>query len=274
LENSKSGENTYKVVRCEMQEYLNLSIPIDISDFLICLAGAISDRLSDDSLLGKDLKRESYWTRFHNFLQTTKVTIDGVEAATDDLTVKASFKEDPTFKQQMQEQLKGRLGSLVQDVRSFVDECRRQLEKKFPGAQLVVILDSVEQIRGTSVNETDVFSSVETLFAGHADKLKFEFVHMIYTAPPWLTIKAPGVGGLFDGVRMIPCIKVREKDGTRCDAGIAALREVVNKRGGGNWLPLFGTEPQLDRILVASGGYMRDLLRLMQQAVMQGTTLS
>ena len=46
-------ERGCKVVLCDMKDYLNLSTPVDISDFLISIAGAVGDALAaDPELLG------------------------------------------------------------------------------------------------------------------------------------------------------------------------------------------------------------------------------
>jgi hypothetical protein len=67
----------------------------------------------------------------------------------------------------------------------------------------------------------------------------------------------------FDGGELIPCIKVIDKDsGEACEAGIEALIEVVGKRG--DWQQLLGERERLVRLIAASGGYLRDLLRLLQ----------
>ena len=42
-----AGDNT-RVVLCNMEEYLNLTTPVDISDFLVSVAGAFSDELQRD----------------------------------------------------------------------------------------------------------------------------------------------------------------------------------------------------------------------------------
>src|SRR5690606_1608219 len=74
----------FKVVLCDMKDYLNLSTPVDISDFLISAAGAVSDALAEDSsLLGKDLAERGYWRRAVEFLTRTEVEINAIPRGAD-----------------------------------------------------------------------------------------------------------------------------------------------------------------------------------------------
>jgi len=255
------------VLLCDMQDYLNLSTPVDINDFLISMAGAVSEGI--DRELGKDSARESYWTRAANFLTRTQVDIPELTAkagADAGAELKLNLTQDPSFRAKLQEHLRGHLGALVKDVREFMASAVKTV-RSVVGAdtQVVILLDSLEHIRGTTANAKDVFSSVETLFSGHADKLQFPSLHVVYTAPPWLPIQAQGVAALFDGIEIVPCVKVASRDDVPFQPGLDALECIVRKRG--DWKRLLGTRERLDRISAASGGYIRDLFRLLQRCI-------
>jgi hypothetical protein len=160
--------------------------------------------------------------------------------------------------------MEGRLGMLVADVHRFFADCVQALRSVHgDDIELVVLFDSVEQIRGTSSTDAErVYASVEALFINYAESLQFEEVHVVYTVPPWLKVRSPGIAGDYDGLQMLPCVRVRNRDGSRCEAGIEALRRVVERRG--DWAAVLGTVEALDTIVLASGGYLRDLFRLLQ----------
>src|SRR5690606_31483546 len=116
------------VVLCDMREYLNLSTELDVSDFLLAAAGAFGDELAKDPVMsGQPLITEGYWTRFYNFLTRTRIDVDklGLSAGTPGLKaeIKLNLREDPTFKQRLQDSLKGHLGALIKDVHAFFGEC-------------------------------------------------------------------------------------------------------------------------------------------------------
>ncbi len=262
----------FKVVLCDMKHYLNLSTPIDISDFLISAAGALSDELAKDpDLLGEDVATRGYWRRFVDFMTRTHVNVGNLDVATkiEDASesLKVGLRQDPTFRQMLQERMKGHLGGLTDDVREFMADCVKAMRRRHgEDTSLVVLFDSIEQIRGSSINEADVFSSVETLFVGHPDKLRFQGMHVVYTVPPWLKIRSPGVSKLYDGSYLLPCVKVRQRTGGTFEAGLEVLREIVGQRG--DWRRIFESEADFDHVLLETGGYLRDLFRALQGMLM------
>jgi len=263
----------FVVVLCDMRKYLNLSTPIDISDFLLSAAGAVSDALAEDpDLLGQEVAGRGYWQRFSDFLHRIEFTIGGVQATGQDdnssSTLKVGLKQDPSFREVLQKRMKGHIGALVHDVRAFMADCVQAVQRKHGNdTNLVILFDSIEQIRGTSHNDSAVFRSVETLFANHADKLRFPDMHVVYTVPPWLKIRSPGVNQLYDGGFLLPCVKVREQDGSISQPGIVELRKLVRQRG--DWTRVFANESDLDHVLLKTGGYLRDLFRALQGILMR-----
>ena len=137
-----------------------------------------------------------------------------------------------------------------------------------------MLVDSVEHIRGTSVNAAEVYDSVETLFAAHADKLHLPNLHVVYTIPPFVKVRYPSLGALYEpgGIQVLPAVKLREDaDGKRNDIGFDVLAEIVGKRG--DWQRLLPDRETLDQIIQMSGGHFRDLLRILAEIVRRATTL-
>ncbi|MBI3450821.1 MAG: hypothetical protein HY049_18140 [Acidobacteria bacterium] len=270
------------VLLCDIEDYLNLSTNVDVSDFLVALAGAFGDAVAAQSLLKKHPAQESYWTRLVNFFTRTNISLKELEleAKTEGPvsiggTLKANLKSDPSFRQLLQKKMAGFLGALVADVRAYVEESVKTLRKEHGAdAKIVLLVDSVEHIRGTSVNASAVQSSVETLFAGHADKLQFPYLHVVYTVPPYLKVRYPNLGSLFapGGVQVLPALKIRhEHDGKPFKPGLEAMRRVVGQRG--DWKKLLGEEAVLDGLILQSGGHLRDLLRIVAEIVRRAGAL-
>ncbi|MFO7567749.1 MAG: hypothetical protein R6X02_34220 [Enhygromyxa sp.] len=262
----------FVVVLCDMKRYLNLSTPVDISDFLISAAGAVSDALAEDSsLLGKDLAERGYWRRAVEFLTRTEVEINAIPTGADisdaSTTLQIGLKDDPSFREQLQQRMRGHLGALADDVRAFMADCVKALRKKHgPDTNVVILFDSIEQIRGSSINDAQVFASVESLFVGHPDKLRFQSTHVVYTVPPWLKIRSPRVTKLYDGGYTVPCVKIRDRDGAPSQPGLGVLRRIVAQRG--DWTRLIANEADFDHVLMQTGGYLRDLFRALQGMLM------
>ena len=267
----KSG---YLVFLCDVEDYLNLSTPIDVSDFLMVVAGmfgeAVSGRLRDDDHAPLD---EGYWERFRTFWGGLRITDPKFNA----LGVRANLKSDPTFKEQLQQHMGGHLGALVEDVQTFLQGCVKRLRECYGDREVVLLLDSIEHIRGTLVNAEDVHRSVEQLFSAHPEKLHLPGLHVIYTVPPYLKIRYPNVDALYapGGLIVLPACKLyrQGKDRTPIRTNLDAMERVIVQRG--DWRRLLGDDNRaiLDRLMDNSGGHLRDLLHLLRQVLLRAKEL-
>ena len=268
----------YVVLLCDMKLYLNLSMPVDVGDFLLAVAGAVGDALSNPLLLGKKPEL-GYWDRALNFLTRTQIDLNelGLNAkipGTDlGASLKASIRQDPVFLEKLQARMRGHLSSFAAEVHSFLEECALALrEARGIDTRIVVLFDSVEQYHGGSRSAEEVFASLETLFAGHAEKLKLPYLHVVYTIPPWLQVRVPNVGERYQAKVTVPAIRLYNKDGTICRSGRTVMQGLVEKRG--NWRKLIRDEASFQKVLEASGGHIRDLFRILRELLILGRNRS
>lgn len=269
----KLTELGYHVVFIDLEDYFNLATPIDVTDFLIGLAAAFGEKLKADELLGKDATHESYWERAAAFLSRTEISPTEVSTGATGLSLKAGLKQDPTFRQQLQERLAGHLGALVAEVRSFFADCVARMRSRHgPDARIVLIADSLERIRGTLKNADEVHQSVERLFTQHSEKLHFDGIHVIYSVPHYLKVLHPNLESFYSGAsfEVLPSLKVRERqvgerEGAPCEGTLVKLRTVVEKRG--DWRRLLASQADMDRLILLSGGHLRDLFRFLQEVL-------
>ena len=259
------------VFLCDMEGYLNLSTAVDVSDFLMAVAGSFDDAIRDryEGALGSS---ESYWEGLEGFLASLRVEGVSVAAA----GFKASLKSDPAFKSRLQARMAGHLGALVADVRRFCADRIAALHTHVgaPESKIVLLLDSVEHIRGTFANADAVQSSVETLFAGHAEKLRIPEMHIVYTVPPYLKVRYPNISQLYDegALEVLPSFKLHEQDGTPVESAYRAFEQVVGNRG--DWQRLLGEDSSvLHGLIRNSGGHLRDLLRMLADVALRARTL-
>ena len=269
-------ENGYLVLRCDIEDYLNLSLPVDVSDFLMAIAGAFSDAVARSGVIADQSLPEGYWDRLARFMTrvefkglTTKLGI-GVASA----GIQVNLKNDPSFKQRLQEHMAGHLGALVTDVHDFIstsiDGIKKQRGNDY---ELVLLVDSIEHFRGTLINSEEVQSSVEKLFVSHSEKLRLPYLHVVYTAPPYLKVRYSNLGALYEpgGIHVLPALELRDRDGTRFQKGYDAMERVVQARG--DWRTLLGERSALDRLIRYSGGRMRDLFRLLAEVMRRARSL-
>jgi hypothetical protein len=273
-------ERGYRVFLADMSHYLNLSSRVDVSDFLMAVAGATGELVAEGNILATDPTKLGYWQRCIDFLTRTRIDLKelGVEAGIPGgkLNLKANLRSDPRFVRRLQDQMANHLGAFVEHIRQYFTELSNHLiaEDVAAPSKLVLLVDSVERIRGSSANAEEVQSSVETLFASHADKLRIPGYHVVYTVPPYLKVRYAGLGGEYGlgGVQVLPTLKVRVRGTDRpFPPGLDALERVVANRG--DWGRLLGRRETLDRLSVTSGGHLRDLLRLVTDLIVRAKTL-
>ncbi|MEW6157310.1 MAG: hypothetical protein AB1813_07745, partial [Verrucomicrobiota bacterium] len=267
-------------------EYVNPAEPVEISDLLMVLAGAFSDRLEE---LGISIAEESFWKRFTGYLERTTLNVAEAAASVEadspakevlgglkgGIELKLAVKETSSFRQKLRQFLQNRLGELKAEVDAFVEEGVKAIRNKLgEDTPIVFIFDNLEQLRGSISNEQEVIRSVERVFASHLDKLRLPYVHMIYTVPPWLKFLLLGAK-----VEILPTFRLWNNDEkrTRYPSGWDSMRKLVVRRLEPDGLTvLFGPEeggqPLIDELIAASGGHFRDLFRLLQEMIVRVKT--
>lgn len=266
-------EAGYLVLLFDVFDYLTPSMPLDISDFLMVMAGALSDQLEALDVIAAGANRDSYWQRLTHFLQS-RVELEQIAAGLGPVELKASLRSDPTFRERLQKNAAGHLAALVEDMRSYIKETIAAIPAERLGAGLVLLADSIENISGTLSNAQAVQESLERLFTSHSEHLQLPGIHVVYTVPPWLKIRAPGVSGRYSGgMQMLHPLKVCEpnRERTPAPAGLEALHEVVSARG--DWQRLLGSRETLNRLSLESGGHLRDLLRMIGEIIRRADRL-
>ncbi|HUG23661.1 hypothetical protein [Piscinibacter sp.] len=252
------------VFYADLAEFMLLTKEVEISDFLISIAGAMSEQVLQR--YGKSPGDVGYWDRFRAFLET-KVELKEVTAKLGAADIKAALKSDPDFKRQVQEAARGHVAQLVQDAHGFLAESvnfvRQQAGDK--DRKVVLLVDSVERIRGVGSEAMAVYESVRNLFFGHAEHLRVPLLHIVYTIPPYLSVLAAGAGTLMGGAvarRLVSThiFKDRSRDGD--PQGLAVLRQVIAARYP-TWDKLFTAEA-LDKLAMSSGGDLREFFRLIR----------
>ena len=106
----------------DLSEYLLLTKEVEISDFLVSIAGAMSEQVQNT--YGGSPGNLSYWDRLSAFLQT-KVEFKELGVKLAGVDVKAALKNDPDFKRRVQEAARGHVAQLVQDAHGFLAEAAR-----------------------------------------------------------------------------------------------------------------------------------------------------
>lgn len=248
----------------DISEFMLLTKEVEISDFLISVSGAMSEQLQQRYQASPG--NRSYWERLIGFLDT-KVEFQELGIKAPGFDIKAALKSDPDFKSRVQQAARGHVAQLVQDAHGFLAEAVnfvRQQEGD-PNRKVVLLLDSVERIRGVGSEAMAVYESVRSLFFGHAEHLRVPLLHIVYTIPPYLSILASGAGSLMGGAvarRLVSTHIFQDRSREADPAGLAVLRDVIAARYPA-WGALFSREA-LDKLALSSGGDLREFFRLIR----------
>ncbi len=275
----------YVVLYGDALSYLNPSEPIDISDLLVVLAGAFSDALEEQQ--GISISGEWYWTRLFNYLAKTNVELKEIAAKTEvsspatnwfggikaGADLKLALSSTPSFRRKLQEVLSNRIGELKNQLDKFIEDGVKAIRKaRGEDARIVFIFDSLEQVRGSLLNERDVIHSVRTIFANHLAKLELPYLHTVYTVPPWLQFVMPNVAQ----ITILPSVRQWDNDGQRTpyQPGWDSLRALAQRRfGDADFKEFFGQTGNADQLIAVCGGHFRDLLQLLRDTILRAKSL-
>jgi hypothetical protein len=270
-----------EVFYADMADYVNLTRPLDIADFLISVMGAFSEKL-EERFRQRALNMPGFFARVLNFLNSD-VRIEQFKLPLGPLEFKAALQQDPTFKEEIQQRTRGYLQKLLEQAREFALEGATLVrnERADLNRKIVLIVDSIERLRGvgSSADISEVFKSAETLFSGHADKLRFGGVSIVYTVPPYLSALAGALGSVYAGGRIYALQSAHIYAGrpaqhvapTPHQAGLAQMRLVVDRRCPDR--AAFFSDAQLDRLAQSSGGDLRDYFRMLRLAIARAPSL-
>lgn len=267
-------EAGYLVVYANADDYLNLGEPIEVEELLVTIAGAFSDKL-DASLLV-----DSYWDRLLHYLGRTEVAVQEVTFKLPVASFKAELKASPTFRQRVRKVIQSHLPEVRQQVQAFIEEVVNAVQNKTPGRRIVFLFDSFEKLRGTPSNEQEIMGSIERLFGRYLDMLQLPYVHCVYSVPAFVQFFV-NCGELV----IIPTIKLWKKRVLNeaeipHEPGLVVLRSILEKRFGTDAQRRIWGEPDtqgrydgIEKLIVASGGALRDMFRLFREALLAAQTL-
>ncbi len=261
---SDPAQRNLLTVLIDADDVLDLTAEIDVSDVLaLVLLHTERAVIAAEGGNAADALKEGAAQRLWAWLSTTDIEIGkvtaGIEAGAK-ADIELNLKTNPTVRQRVRGIVAQHLGTFVR----FVHDELRELEgraKKAKRSGIVILFDSLEKLRGTSLTWKPVLDSAERVFGTGAPYLQLP-VHVLYTIPPALARR------MTDPVAFLPMIKVRSADGTLHPAGVEVIADLVGKRIDPAGLDdLFGHDAIHDRIRAIalwSGGYPREIVRLLQ----------
>ena len=187
----------------------------------------------------------------------------------------AAVRAEPTQRRKIREHIEPHTDTLIRALNLFIQDGSSQLPAK---TKLVVIADNLDRI--VPIPRDSGRTSHEEIFLDRHEQLKALNCHIIYTAPISLIYSrwATELKDNYGIPLVLPSIMVRRENSEPYEKGLDIMKEIVRLRLPqslqNSMVPdAFESETILQEICLASGGYVRDLVQLMQVAINKTETL-
>jgi len=260
-------ERGYVVAYVDLEEHVDMHSPVNVTDFLLVMMSSVTETLVQEGLIDHEAALEETWSeRVWDFLKR-EVDLGGAVSVAG-VSLKLGLKGDQSLRQRLRAALAGKVPQLAQAARAYHETLLGRLRDRWgDDAQLVVILDHLEHLRGTGDDVDSVHQSVEELFLTHGKHLVFPRTHLIFSVPAFLLLKADNLAAEFGNgaIQTWSTCRVRDPSGAPARQAIDRLFELVERRG--DWRQILPDRAALEEIVLASGGYIRDLLNMLIEAL-------
>ena len=250
-----------KVYYVDLEEWLNFHEPVSLSAFLVSLLSGWVDQMG--TLQAQRTPAE----RLITFFTKTRLIPENIKLDASAGPIKGqiqiALQSDPDFRRSLEANLRKQLSSIVLQAHDFVAQLKTDLCPQ--GEKCVLLADSIEK---TSAAAQSVYESVQQLFVSEGAALKLPGLHVVYSVSPYMLEQnhqlpsALGTGG----VVTMPSVHVFQRNSSLADdVGIQAVTDMVERRFA-SWQQVF-TPGQLQRLILNTGGDLRELLRAIRVAI-------
>ncbi|NJL29658.1 MAG: hypothetical protein HC897_18085 [Thermoanaerobaculia bacterium] len=144
---------------------------------------------------------------------------------------------------------------LIAQVNLLLDNAADVLQSKGRSPDILIVQDNLDRLPPEAAHK---------LFFTNGDLLKELRVHVVYTAPVALLLAPWNIGKVFASHFNMPVVKVRGRNGRPHAEGIEALHALLAARMEVG--EIFADSKVARELVLASGGSVRDLMRLLNQA--------
>jgi hypothetical protein len=221
-------------------------------------------------------QKPGYLRRFFEYLSVTDLELKELGFEAYGASLMFEIKNNASFRRRTEAALEGRFQQFATVARQAMSEAVVRLRKARGSKDLrvVVIADGLEKL--TPLRDEDranMETSVDTLFLTHREFLHLP-CHAIYTFPLWLRFRNAQLGASYGREPLVlPMVKLNQRTGAPHEAGYEKMKEMVRLRID-DVGSVFGSNPDLTLrpLIEASGGYPRDLLRMVRTLLTDATS--
>ncbi|MEB3289923.1 MAG: ATP-binding protein [Leptolyngbya sp.] len=261
----------YEVVYFESDRDLEMA-DVEIADILLSIAYNISRHLESIGIsLATPYLREVF-LRLMEILRTP-LELSDVKISAGIATLTASAKASPDLRSQLRQYLEPRTKTIINAINDELLAPANLALLQRGQERLVVMMDNLDRLDNRPNPQGRL--QAEYLFVDRGEQLKQLNCHLIYTIPLDLMFSNDllRLANRFGANPMVlPMVPLQDRQGTPNRAGLDLLRQMVLIRAFpdlddaqrlGQATRLFDRLETLDHLCYASGGHMRNLIRLL-----------
>jgi len=183
----------------------------------------------------------------------------------------ANVRTVPSLRQQIRDKINPHTTTLIDALNEFIGDAKKKLPDK--PSQLAVIADNLDRI--VPFSQDGKRSNLDEIFLDRTEQLKALDCHVIYTIPISMVYsnRATELINNYNDPQVLPMIMVQNPDGSTNEAGLAKIKELIEKRvkqvnpNQSLETGVFESRETLERLCLMSGGHVRNLLLMMQEAI-------
>ena len=183
----------------------------------------------------------------------------------------ANLRGEPSLREKIRKKVDPYTVTLIQVLNQFLKEAK----KKLPDgrSELAVIVDNLDRIAPIITDSGKI--NHEEIFLDRSEQLKALDCHLIYTVPISLVYskRSTDVRENYSDTEVLPMIMVRTPNGEIYEPGLNKIKEIISKRISQctTYLSLdteiFDSPETFQQLCLMSGGHVRNLLLLTQDAI-------
>ncbi len=213
-------------------------------------------------------------------LAKTELSLEGLSIEAQIIQVAkltANLRAEPTMRQTIREKVNPHTESLIEILNDFLKEAKDKLPNGC--TKLAVIVDNLDRI--VPIIQESKRTNHEEIFIDRNEQLKGLDCHLIYTVPISLLYsnRANDMRNIYDNIQVLPMIMVTTPEEKIYQPGLNKIKEIIRNRVT-LFAPdlsleteLFDSQETLNLLCTIGGGHVRELLKLMQDAINNTTDL-
>lgn len=255
----------YFVVRCNIVEDLDIN-NIEYVDILFLVAQKIVENLENT---GISIDRK-YIEDMNNFFTERIITHVKEKGFNASFTAGAkaeigflaklfaefttAFKTNSTYRDEVRKLVKNQFSIFKTAFNRMLAEINLKLEENNKGKSLLVTVDGTDKLSREDCDH---------IFIDHAAQLTQLETNFIYVVPIHMVYESNHIKNFYENPFVLPNVILNDKEGKPVPLGMDAMKDLVYRRIHPD---LFDSEKTVEYIINMSGGHIRELIHILQEA--------